>query len=76
MPEEQKKINIEMDRFLKCKIIEEVYETNPSEYISNIFFRPKKDGNVRIILNLKSFNKNFLEKIHFKMETLQLRLIQ
>lgn len=70
-PEEQLKINSEIDRFLKCKIIEKVNTTENNEYISNIFFRPKKDGKVRIILNLKNFNQFFLEKIHFKMETLQ-----
>lgn len=69
--EEQLKINSEIDRFLECKIIEKVSTTENNEYISNIFFRPKKDGKVRIILNLKNFNQFFLEKIHFKMETLQ-----
>lgn len=68
--EEQLKINSEIDRLLECKIIEKVSTTENNEYISNIFFRPKKDGKVRIILNLKNFNF-FLEKIHFKMETLQ-----
>ena len=33
-----------------------------NEFISNIFFRLKKDGRVGIILNLKSFNKHFLKK--------------
>ena len=68
---EQKEIDKEIDRFLKCKIIEKVYDSTHGEYISNIFFRPKKDGKIRIILNLKNFNKNYQEKIHFKMETLQ-----
>ena len=68
---EQKEIDNEIDRFLKCKIIEKVYDSTHGEYISNIFFRPKKDGKIRIILNLKNFNKNYQEKIHFKMETLQ-----
>ena len=69
--EEQVLINLEIDRFLKCKIIEPISETDPDEFISNIFFRPKKDGKIRIILNLKTFNSNYLEKQHFKMETLQ-----
>ena len=70
-PEDQKEIDTEIVRFLKCDIIEEVFDTQDHEFISNIFFRPKKDGKVRIILNLKNFNKHFLEKTHFKMETLQ-----
>ena len=69
--EEQEQINKEIDRFLECGIIEKVNEINEGEFISNIFFRPKKDGKIRIILNLKNLNKNFLEKVHFKMETLQ-----
>ena len=71
--EEHDKISKEIERFLECKIIEEVNEATDGEYISNIFFRPKKDGKIRIILNLKSLNKNYryLDKIHFKMETLQ-----
>ena len=50
-------------------IIEKVSEPCENEIISNISFRLKKDGKVRIILNLKAFNENFLEKSHFKMDT-------
>ena len=69
--EEEEKINLEIARFLEHEIIEKVNENGESEYISNIFFRPKKEGKIRIILDLKNLNKNYLEKIHFKMETLQ-----
>ena len=68
---EHELIDQEINRFLKCRIIEPVNGTDQNEFISNIFFRPKKDGNIRIILNLKTFNANYLEKQHFKMETLQ-----
>ena len=69
---EQIQIDSEIQRFLKAKIIEEVdVNDNHDEYISNIFFRPKKDGRIRIILNLKNFNKNHMDKVHFKMESLQ-----
>ena len=40
------------------------------EFISNIFLRRKKDGNYRMILNLKHFNE-YVSKHHFKMESLQ-----
>ena len=53
------------------RLIEEVGTDDEDEYISNIFFRPKKDGRIRVILNLKSFNKNHMDKLHFKMESLQ-----
>ena len=65
-PDEQDRINLEINRFLHCKIIEKVNDTIKGEYISNTFFRPKKDGKIRIILNLKNLNKIYLGKIHFK----------
>ena len=34
----------------------------------SLFHKKKKDGSVRVILNLKDFNDN-VKKIHFKMET-------
>ena len=44
------------------------------EFVSNIFLREKKDrGKFRMILNLKHLNK-FVEKHHFKMETLMTTL--
>lgn len=65
-------INAEIKRFLAAKIIEEAsIDDDDDEYISNIFFRPKKDGRIRIILNLKNFNKNHMDKVHFKMVSLQ-----
>ena len=69
--EDNKLISEEIDRFLKCNISERVNEADEEEYFSNIFFRAKKDDRIRIILNLKSLNKNYLNKVHFKMETLQ-----
>ena len=68
---EAEKISDEISRFLKCKVIEKVHDSDNSEYISNIFTRPKKDGKVRVILNLKQFNTDCMENIHFKMETLK-----
>ena len=67
---ESRKIDLEIKRFIECQIIEPVYTDEEGEYISNIFARPKKDGRVRIILNLKKFNQN-MQHIHFKMETLK-----
>ena len=40
-------------------------------FYSNIFTRPKKDGSIRVILNLIKNNELNVEKIHFKMETLK-----
>ena len=41
----------------------------PGEFISPIFTVPKKDGNVRLILNLKRLN-SFIKNSHFKMDTI------
>ena len=41
----------------------------PNDFISPIFTRPKKDGSIRLILNLKELNTH-IEHLHFKMETL------
>jgi len=60
---------MEIQRFLNHGIIEKANENTECEYISNIFTRQKSDGRIRIILNLKQFNKQY--GIHFKMETLQ-----
>ncbi|WAR06788.1 hypothetical protein MAR_016746, partial [Mya arenaria] len=46
-------------------------ETTNNEFISTIFIRPKKDGRVRVILNLRYFNEHYVEKLHFKMESLR-----
>lgn len=68
---EMAQIDEELHRFLECGIIEKVHDTETNEFISNIFTRPKKDGKIRVILNLKQFNDKFMEHIHFKMETLK-----
>lgn len=69
--EETDKIATELKRFLACGIIECVSESTDNEFISNIFIRPKKDGRVRVILNLKHFNSLYVDKSHFKMESLR-----
>ena len=67
---EKKRIQEELDRFNELGIIEMVSnKPEQGEYISNIFFRPKKDDKIRVILNLKRFNEH-IENFHFKMETL------
>ncbi len=63
---ENSAIQTEIDRFLDCQIIERVTNSaTEHEYISNIFTRPKRDGNIRIILNLKQFNTDYMQTILF-----------
>ena len=61
-------INKETDNLLSKGIIVEC-DHEPGEFISPIFSVPKKDGSVRLILNLKKLN-TFVEFAHFKMETI------
>ncbi|WAR02998.1 POL-like protein, partial [Mya arenaria] len=69
---ENNQLQTEIYRLLDCDIIERVpFHSKPDEYVSNIFYRPKKDGKIRVILNLKHFNVDFMEHTHFKMETLR-----
>lgn len=47
-----------------------VVEPEKGQYLSPIFLRPKKNGEYRLILNLKKFNKS-VEYHHFKMDTFE-----
>ena len=42
----------------------------PNDYVSGIFTRTKKDGNYRMILNLKTFNE-FLKFKHCKLDSVE-----
>ena len=53
-------------------VIEEV-EHSDVHYLSPIFTVPKKDGEYRMILNLKDLNLD-IEYYHFKMETFETAL--
>lgn len=58
------------DSLLQELLIKDVIEPttfHPKGYISNIFLREKKNGDYRLILNLKTLNQ-FVEYHHFKME--------
>ena len=51
------------------KVISEV-DHHPNEFISPVFIVPKKDGEFRMILNLKELNQ-YIEYHHFKMDTFE-----
>ena len=68
---EENAVDREINQMLEHGVIEAVdNRAENGEFISNIFCRPKKDGGIRIILNLREFNQ-FVEKTHFKMHSLQ-----
>ena len=75
LPKEYKHSDIELEfldkeivKMLKKGIIVKA-EHDPSQYVSNIFLRDKKDGSFRMILNLSHLNKS-VEYHKFKMDTL------
>ena len=55
----------------KGAIVPVLYEHK--EFISNIFLVPKKTGDMRPVINLNPLNQ-FVGKIHFKMENIQMAL--
>ena len=60
-------VDTEVSNLLRKQAIE-ACDHEAGEYISPIFTRPKKDGSHRMILNLKSLNKNITHH-HFKIDT-------
>ena len=69
--DDERIVDREICAMLHQGVIEQVSCGRESgEFISNIFIRPKKDGGVRVILNLRKFNEN-VHKTHFKMHSLQ-----
>lgn len=60
-------IDKEMQSLLNKKVITPAVHS-PGEFLSSIFSVPKREGKLRLILNLKEFN-HFIPYIHFKMET-------
>ena len=65
-------ISHEIRKLVKMEVLKPV-EPCTGQFLSNIFIVPKHDGGHRLILNLKHLNE-FVEKHHFKMETLKTAL--
>ena len=65
---EEVMVRKEIQRFKKLGILK-TSELCPGDYVSNLFARPKKEpGRVRLILNLKKLNTDWVRFIHFKMD--------
>jgi hypothetical protein len=67
--EKKQKIGVEIEKMLEKNIIEKTSISEDS-FISNIFSRPKKDGGLRVILDLTELNKDVTYR-KFKMDSLQ-----
>lgn len=62
-------ISNEIEKLLKMAVLK-VVEPEKGKYLSPISMRPKKNGEYRLILNLKKLNKS-VEYHHFKMDTFE-----
>ena len=62
-------LNVLLEELLQKRVIEKCAH-EAGKFVSPVFLRPKKNGEYRMILNLKNLNK-FISHIHFKMDTLQ-----
>ena len=62
-------IDAEISKLLSKGVIENATR-EPNDYVSRIFTRTKKDGNYRMILNLKTFYE-FLKLKHCKLESIE-----
>lgn len=62
----------EIMRLHEKGVIQPISDTDQG-FVSSIFLRQKKNNKYRLILNLKSLNKNIVYR-HFKMDTLQTAL--
>ena len=67
--EEEEAAQNQIEVLLQKNAIVETSLGEPGEYVSTIFLTPKRDGGLRTILNLKSFNF-YIQYFHFKMQTL------
>ena len=62
------KVDNEIKSLLQ-KVVVVRSEHEDGEFISPVFSIPKSDGNIRLILNLKEFNK-YVRYVNFKIETI------
>ena len=60
--------SVHIQELLRKGAIRECQFNSDTDFLSNIFLRPKHDGGFRLILNLKHFNQ-FVDYSHFKMES-------
>lgn len=65
---EKQAVDAEIARLFINGVIEPTHERDG--FVSNIFTRPKKDGNYRMILDLSKLNEH-IEYLHFKMDSFE-----
>ncbi len=68
-PKEEEALHKTLSEYLEQGVIEKC-RNDDSGFFSNLFTREKRDGSVRVILNLSALNE-FVTTQHFKMETIK-----
>ena len=68
-PEEIRIAEQLLGELLAKQVVQLIQKPDPRGFLSNIFLRPKKTGDYRMILNLKQLNE-FVRYHHFKMDHL------
>lgn len=68
--QEMQTLNSEIEKILVKQAVEVVQTKTNCQFVSHLFVRPKKDGGMRPIFNLKTLNP-FVVYNHFKMEGFQ-----
>lgn len=64
-----KAVDGEIEKLLNMGVLVQDFVDEKDQFFSTIFTRPKKDGGLRMILNLKKLNES-VEYVKFKMDTL------
>ena len=62
-------IKKEIGKLIEIGLVKEVY-SHQKQFLSPIFLRPKKNGEYRMVLNLKKLNE-YIPYEHFKMDTFE-----
>ena len=70
--QEEQNLDKEIHNLLNMQVLEEV-DNSDDQFLSPVFTVPKKDGENRMILNLKDLNF-YVEYHHFKMDTFETAL--
>ena len=67
---DQRALDVALDEYERCHVIEEVLDDGGESYVSTVFPVLKRDGvSARVILNLKPLNP-YIVYSHFKMDNL------
>ena len=65
-------LQLQIDELIEREVVTEV-QYDPEMFVSNVFGRPKPNGDIRMIIDLSNVNE-YVCKTHFKMDHLEVAL--